>query len=460
MRSLYRSLSSFEISPKNEEKDRKHQHKRETVLPPLRTKGVVTQHSGKVVHSSNGDVSATGRNGNRYSNEWIVTRPPKRRPKDELTLEGVMNMETTFSSTYEAVVKELSKQKTDQPVVSCSQTYTEYMPTSTSRPSRRRRKERPKTTLKVGGEGHYRTLTRDSFKNFVVIKNPEQAAETRDSGVNDTGSQITLENEVKAANIDNNVRVADAYFVRPDVVTGSNEKKDDPPPRVVTNHQHSDHESIEQNISTNLAADLKEGDKGMSGNLVAAPASRHPEKEMLLSENRSEIAAKEEEIDADEEIRRINVRENHDEERGSAGCRSYSSGRKSRSERKVDSHFRHLSLPRSRHKHKNDSQLHFYGDMDFETTTSRLYKNCDEKEERAGAKRRVSRARDLFKPSDEVDLFNRHRGQKFDGATTYALCFQDRQYCPVVDLNTSQSEYVFREKTGSHKYYCSLSRLA
>lgn len=131
-----------------------------------------------------------------------------------------------------------------------------------------------------------------------------------------------------------------------------------------------------------------------------------------------------------------------------------------RSAQKAESRSRHLSHPRTQHKHKNESQLRFDGTMDFETTTRRLYRNCEEKKERDGMRKRVTRARDLFKPSDEVDLFNSQRTDKFDGATTYALCFQNKQYCPVMDLDTSQSDYVFREETGSHKYYCSVSRLS
>lgn len=460
MRSLYRSLSSFEISQKNEERGRKHQHKKETVLPPLRKKGVVKQSPGNILFSSSRDISAAGRNGNRYSNEWIVTRPSKRRPKDELTLEGVMNMETTFSSTYEAAAKELSRQKSDQPVVSCSQTYTEYLPTSTNRPSRRRRKERPKTTLRVGGEGHYRTLSRDSFKNFVVVKDASSAEasfQTLDlgAGLNDPESQIAgkVEDAKEAL-------VADAHNVQHvDVVKDASGDRDERSQPVVSNDQPDNNTSHEQDRAANLVADSQEVEKATYNGNLAHLLSRDSEKELLRSQHRTEIAANEE-VDVDEEIRRINGMETRCEETGSGGRRSHSSERKSRSDRKIDSRFRHLSLPRSQHKHKNESQLHFYGDMDFETTTRRLYKNCVEKEERGGAKRRVSRVRDLFKPSDEVDLFNRHQGQKFDGSTTYTLCYQDRQYCPAVDLNTSQSEYVFREKTGSHKYYCSLSRLA
>jgi hypothetical protein len=131
-----------------------------------------------------------------------------------------------------------------------------------------------------------------------------------------------------------------------------------------------------------------------------------------------------------------------------------------RSAQKTDSRSRHLSYPRTKHKHKNESQLRFDGNMDFETTTRRLYRNSEEKEEKDGNRKRISRARDLFRPSDEVDLFHSHRNDKFDGSTTYSLCFQNKQYCPAVDLETGHSEYIFREKTGSHKYYSSVNHLS
>ena len=367
-------------------------------------------------------------------------------------------MKTTFASTYDATAKELQKNATPEPtftpIVSCTTTYTDFLPTT--RPSRRRRKERPKTTLRVGGEGSYRTVNRDSFKNFVVVTDdnnnePENLAMERNYAEAKHVAVIDSENHQSPSEAEPNPD--------PSIVHIMSQQPDD-----VT------HLTLESSLQTDRKEDEPCDDKTRTSHVenpdaIAEMTSDDPRNGKSDTEQGAQKRVPEN-ADTEAVVRqkrvtqsRIGVGSETLLPRSQSGSFRADESR-GRSAQKKESRSRHLSHPRSKHKHKNESQLRFDGAMDFETTTRRLYQSCEEKAERDGSRKRVTRARDLFKPSDEVDLFHSHRTDKFDGSTTYSLCFQNRQYCPALDLNTNQSDYIFRAKTGSHNYYSGVNKLS
>lgn len=461
MNTIYRSFSTLDISPK-QKLDSKDRHL-VTSLPPIRANGLTKASLGTAGHSSQRDLTKNERRHRNNSVEWVVTRPHKRKPKDVFTLEGVMDMETTFASTYDATAKELQMNTTPEPtykpIVTCTTTYRDVLPTS--RPSRRRRKERPKTTLKVGGEGNYATVNRDSFKNFIVV--PDGNNHDNEDGLERHRMAVGT-----AAQIPNGKHISSAELSPVSNATSS-VSPGSPTSAVMMKEagqqtNREERESFDERSRTNRAEEadaITEMTRHDHRNGKSDSEPGFKAEHEVASEHPGGYAAAEAVMK-----QKVKAESGEEEANETRLPRSQSSSlqadetRTGRSEQRSQSRSRHLSLPRTKHKHKNESQLRFDGAMDFDTTTRRLFRNCEETVEKEGMKRRVDRARDLFKPSDEVELFHSHQKDKFDGSTTYSLCYQNKQYCPVMDLNTSQSDYTFREETGRHRYYCDVNKLS
>ncbi|XP_015785265.1 uncharacterized protein LOC107362671 isoform X2 [Tetranychus urticae] len=110
--------------------------------------------------------------------EWIVPRPTKVKPTDNLKLEGQMDLETTFRSTIDSSAAQrlvFSRQEGvhDRSVSPWGEA--DWDPTV---PYKRR--HRPKTSLKPGGEGYYSTNNKESYKNFIVVdQSREQMVQER-----------------------------------------------------------------------------------------------------------------------------------------------------------------------------------------------------------------------------------------------------------------------------------------
>lgn len=88
-------------------------------LPPLQTNGrkppvpPPSQRSHYSQHPANSDISGHrvyDKRQSPYSNQpddaWVVRRPSRHRPKDQLKLEGSLDMNTTFRTTIEHLAKQ------------------------------------------------------------------------------------------------------------------------------------------------------------------------------------------------------------------------------------------------------------------------------------------------------------------------------------------------------------------
>lgn len=111
--------------------------------------------------------------------EWIVSRPTKAKPTDNLKWEGPMELETTFKSTIDssAAQRLIASRQGDgeHGTIASPMNIGAGDPTV---PFKRR--HRPKTSLKLGGEGSYSTINRESYKNFVVVdQSREQLVQDR-----------------------------------------------------------------------------------------------------------------------------------------------------------------------------------------------------------------------------------------------------------------------------------------
>lgn len=134
---------------------------------------------------------------------WLVTRPKKVRPRDNLRLEGHMDMQTTFHSTYDDTAQKMirggrgggggDKSKRSTATTTSSSNRSSYSKAAAGTASgqlylntrrgraangttmlgsarkRRSTRNRPQTSLKTGGDGYYHTINRDAFKNFMFV---------------------------------------------------------------------------------------------------------------------------------------------------------------------------------------------------------------------------------------------------------------------------------------------------
>ncbi|KAH9497174.1 hypothetical protein DERF_013178 [Dermatophagoides farinae] len=109
------------------------------------------------------------------ADNWIVVRPKRSRPRDNLKLEGPMELETTFRSTYgRQSGSDKSKRSTSQ---NSQQLYCNTRrgrhsgstPLLRSATKRKTIRNRPKTSLRTGGHGYWSTNNRDAYKNFIII---------------------------------------------------------------------------------------------------------------------------------------------------------------------------------------------------------------------------------------------------------------------------------------------------
>ncbi|KAH9392822.1 hypothetical protein TYRP_005910 [Tyrophagus putrescentiae] len=143
----------------------------------------------------NAGGAAAGENGGNINfidvdDNWIVTRPKRSKPRDNLRLEGPMEMETTFREEEGSMKAASSKRSTaatsrQGSKGSCGSPSSGgglYLNTRRGRnglpatpllrsaKSRRRHtRNRPMTSLKAGGDGYYNTISRDAYKNFIIV---------------------------------------------------------------------------------------------------------------------------------------------------------------------------------------------------------------------------------------------------------------------------------------------------
>ena len=139
------------------------------------------QHQQQYHQSENGINFINIDNTNNNADNWIVVRPKRLRPQDNLRLEGQMELETTFRSTYgrQSVGSDKSKRSINSQNSQQQQLYFNTrrgrhhigsQPLLRSATNKRKIiRNRPKTCLKTGGHGYWSTNYHDAYKNFTIV---------------------------------------------------------------------------------------------------------------------------------------------------------------------------------------------------------------------------------------------------------------------------------------------------
>ncbi|KAI1301446.1 hypothetical protein HDE_03393 [Halotydeus destructor] len=342
--------------------------------------------------------------------QWVVVKPPRRKPVDQLRLEGSLDMTTTSRTSYDKAAKDIMddiiyRKKNGVEGEPMSRNHVDVighvLPPS---PPGRKNRNRPRTALRMGGQGDYRTVNSKVFKRFIVV----------DANQN-----------VKLPAIGNVVNGAANGVAPSGVQNGRNDAK-----TAGQNQNEVNGRSVRQKRSTEFESQEQEVVKE-KGDILYVDVE---------SNKASSVREPEKEQGSDKMV-----------EKPVTDCERISA---SANRNRKSARTRHQSLPRSHvRKHKNDSQLRFDGDIDFETTSRHSYRNARDPTP-ASLGLQPPLRRDLFRASTEVDLFQRHEPRaKMDMKTTYSTQFQDKSHCPAVDLDTGRSCYRFKQETGGHKFY-------
>ena len=172
----------------------------------------------EAMYKSGGELRLTDTT--NESNQWVVTRPIRNRPKDNLRLEGPMEMETTFKTTYESTAKQINESLGKNVAVvmpsnkvSTNESNSERLKRSkinelsAIKSSKKKPKHRPSTSLKAGGDGYFNTINKESYKNFVIIddKSKPEKAINSSNGKKSSICCTTVSN-IKLPKVDSNNR--------------------------------------------------------------------------------------------------------------------------------------------------------------------------------------------------------------------------------------------------------------
>lgn len=474
---IYRSLSNVDL----EQERSKLEHN--VNLPPLkRTESREDRLSrGKTTTTKGFDVKQMcalldGRSSSKprsamADEEWIVMKPVRRKPKDLIKLEGPMDLSTTFRSSYDRAAKEIVNQLQQKCATSGGKqqqngeiVVPEIDVSGKVVGSRKLPKyHRPKTSLKTGGECDYSTINRESFKRFIVI---------------DANNNVKVpigDVEQKQAHAD--ILTLDPTLASPSSasilpkVKGANDSAIKSERRASKEFTQKESSRLKRDIAPEPSVDVgAEGDKVSAKGPIASGRAAGRRDSVGVAKSKDETAKSEAaQVNSETKEKQHNGIVNSDD-RGEliaanhypeANTEKRSEGLRDRKSLAIkgakSDRSRHLSLPRPKiTKHKNDSQLKFVGDMDFVTTSHSFYRDTTPIVGHNYAELRGKGAkRDLFRTSTEVDLFKRDKGAQFNPTTTYTSQFQDKLYCPAIDLDTTNSSYKFKLETGGHKfYYC------
>ena len=380
------------------------------------------------------------------SEEWLVPRPLRAKPKDLLKLEGPLDLDTTFRTSYDVTAKQvyhsLNKNHSPQRDTHWSQRQIEVQPQVVRI---RRSDYRPKTSLKLGGEGFYHTVTRDSFKRFVVV----------DVNNND---DATSHVDVKDVKVNGNGVVVEEFNLSSLDLT-PHKKNGHRPSRSRTRHMSQE------------AVDCLVLDNDTSQHLKTQQDTKKVAEITVTKEKQSSKLDKDANLQM-KTVSQVNTSTDTDKtqkrevaimtETVNEGTNKESSLKSDKQQTRM-SQPRHSSLPRSSrkgtcNKHKNDSQLKFDGCMDFRTTSQSFHaaslsrSHGDLRSPEHLHQHHQPKKRDLFRASDDVAGLG--KGIPVVTATTYSSCFRDNLSCPASYLDSKESDYKFRRESGGHSFYC------
>jgi hypothetical protein len=425
-------------------------------LPPLKNshkssnkKDSVTANSREIVipdgMKPNGFPSRF-RSGHRTdsSEEWIVHRPLKVRPKDLLKLEGSLDLGTTFRDSYDKnrhgtnVAQHVDEKRSLEPQPQIF--------------GKRRSTYRPKTSLKTGGEGYYHTVTRDSYKRFVVVD------------LNNNDSTTLL--DVKELTIDDNGIVVEENKISSHELRSKTYRNNRPSRSRVRQKQIKDEDFIVPQDDQKEAGRQEDDGSPKEGKYEEKRRDRKNEKETRGDEAISVKTSAN--LDKSLESAEVTSSPHHANHDNATPCRKeVAIMTDSIDDEKCkmgklwrhfndESHTRHSSLPRSSrrtNKHKNDSQLKFDGSMDFQTTSRVFHHGSSRSQECLKADEQVQKRRDLFQASEDIASLG--KGHPVVQGTTYSTFFKDRHSCPATKVQSGLSDYKFKREFGGHSFYCS-----
>lgn len=436
------------------------------------------------------------------TNQWVVSRPVRNRPKDNLRLEGPMEMETTFKTTYESTAKRIDNLSKNVAVVVPSNKsgldgrQVEEVATKSTvdgngiKASKKKAKHRPSTSLKAGGDGYFNTSNKECYKNFVIIDDKSKSAKANGKPSNICCSTVS---DIKLPKVDSNNREdkqSTRRMSREEKATQAVEQMNKSMQRlttsdkyesrntqtngcafvdtsVQTNNNREDNEPSmrsrgEDNHKRSAGANQREASDEEKAGVVSSwtVASLEEPKRVFTRDvdNIKELGL----LDEPNErmIREIQGFSESEIKNRSVDQYKYSSTRM----RNESSMSKHYVQPQTRlKKHKNESSMKFFdGDMDFMTTTranfadkspNRAEPRPQEREKTAGKRSRKSgRKGNLFRTSTEAQ-FNEPYGQNCVTETTYQKQFADRLYCPAIDLGSDKSQFQYRGEASGHKFF-------
>lgn len=399
------------------------------------------------------------------SEEWLVPRPLRAKPKDLLKLEGPLDMDTTFRTSYDVTAKQVyhsvNKNHSPQRETHFSQRQIEAQPQVVRI---RRSDYRPKTSLKLGGEGFYHTVTRDSFKRFVVVdvnNNDDATSHVDVKDVKVNGNGIVVE-EFNLSSLDLTPHKKNGH--RPSRSRVRHKSQGAVDYLVLDNDSSQKFKSQEDKRVNNASQDTK---KVTEVTVTEEEQSSKPDKDANLQ---TKIASQVNTSTDTNKTQRDTQRNTQREvaimtETVNEGTNKKSSSESDQQQTRM-SQPRHSSLPRSSrkstcNKHKNDSQLKFDGCMDFRTTSqsfhaaslSRSHGDLRSQEHLYQQhQHHQPKKRDLFRASDDVAGLG--KGKPVVTATTYSSFFRDNLSCPASYLDSKESDYKFRRESGGHSFYC------
>lgn len=470
-------------------------------------------------------IDAVYKEMNGVNEEWVVPRPQIKKPRDLLKPEGDMDLITTFKDTYETTAQKLLSQRIKEEIRRRElRELKEFEARYGEAGKKRGRRYRPKTSLKSGGRGYYET-EHDAYKRFIVVdpNNNHHPHIQQRQQLQQNPLNINEYSSHKGIVVDGqHAKRGTAAVDRLEYLPEDDQRKIVlPKVHTETNHSKGEHHiSKAEPEYMNGHHELRRTPVRDSGRRSSRNLSRARRQAMDVAiEKYSHEARRGETHEISGESRDIMIQSDKRRDdmmrpqlvetetqtptpfdSGQNNEQNYENskvGHEGISESQYDSRypepmgswFRHPSLPRFKHhKHKNDSQLRFDGNMDFTTTcrsyhqdftpvvrkttnvngypshvTFEKFESMDDlREDRSIMRKKKFQNRNLFRSSNDLCLCSLKKDGRKDShlecQTTYSTQFPGHQYCPALDLGSSKSEYKFRKETGGHKFYYSPTR--
>lgn len=470
---------------------------------------------------------------NDADEKWIVMRPTRIKPRDNLRLEGPMDMETTFQSTYETTAQRVSKNRLDsqQSKRSTGSNRPIYLnsvmgrtgATPVLRSGRKRRPtyQRPMTSLKSGGDGYYNTNNREAYKNFVIVNGEAKTVSEwvkLPKVVSKTELVSSEKNRRKYAKVAKSRAKSEeeegekgAKMV---MIDGEEIRKFEKKSYITKSDGGEELTDVERKMIRKVKCqpkkETKETEKDDEEEIkeakVEEPPLEQPSSQPVRPFNTQDVDNikdlgilernyRPEEVEQQSALRPL-VRRLHETSKDFCVIRDnppHVEPRVKPSKKFVEpiptnpevepkamvvnghavmgASSRPFIMPQRIQRHKNQCSVNvFEGSMDFTTTNSSSYGTSyhrnrihSAQRKRAAGRRylRSSKRRNLFRQSSD-SIFTKPEEEKVENKpneSTYESQFNDRLYCPALDMaSTAKEKFQFTGEAGGHRYYLPSSK--